>query len=538
EDWMGSNHLVVPATILVEGVHNKLFYSAEELKNSAHLWNGIPIPIYHPKDENGIPTSANTPEITSQCAGRFWNTTFDPKVKGLKGEFWLDTKKFGGDILDKILNGQMEISTGLWSDEEAGEGDWNGEKYIASLSNYRPDHVAILPNEIGACSWEDGCGIRVNSSDENPYRKEEQNIVKNELNLLKKGDKFKVILMAVNGEEGTLKTLLKTLGKGLGLKVQELSHDDIRQQLNEQIRAKFKTPTNQYPDVWVRDVWDDHLVYESGSKKYDQSYSLAADEVEITGDPVEVKLKSSYVPVVSKTSGSGVTRANEEDEGTGDDDILNNEDVDDNKEDPNKSKTKKEEVVIMARKETVNKLIENKKFSEEDRVWLDALEDEQFDKVAKLAGLEDDPDADDPDADADEDVDADDLDTNADKDKEKDAPAKKAATPEEFLANSEMPSEVRDVLTSGLKMQKAKKAGYVKRILGREGNTFTQNQLAAKNIDELESLVALIGDEVDFSGGPGGPGPKEPNLNEKQEDGSGVPKPLRPEFKDGKPIIP
>jgi len=42
------------------------------------------------------------------------------------------------------------------------EGVWNEEEYHSIVRNYRPDHLALLPGAIGACSWEDGCGIRAN----------------------------------------------------------------------------------------------------------------------------------------------------------------------------------------------------------------------------------------------------------------------------------------------------------------------------------------------------------------------------------------
>ena len=64
----------------------------------------------------------------------------------------------------KIQNGNLiEVSVGIFTDNEDAEGDWNGEKYLAVAHNYRPDHLALLPGEVGACSINDGCGLRVNS---------------------------------------------------------------------------------------------------------------------------------------------------------------------------------------------------------------------------------------------------------------------------------------------------------------------------------------------------------------------------------------
>src|SRR5690606_20175922 len=43
-------------------------------------------------------------------------------------------------------------------------GELNGKPYTAKQVNLRPDHVALLPGEVGACSIADGCGApRINS---------------------------------------------------------------------------------------------------------------------------------------------------------------------------------------------------------------------------------------------------------------------------------------------------------------------------------------------------------------------------------------
>jgi len=50
----------------------------------------------------------------------------------------------------------------MFIEEEAQEGLWNKEKYIAVAKNIRPDHLALLTDAVGACSIADGCGIRNN----------------------------------------------------------------------------------------------------------------------------------------------------------------------------------------------------------------------------------------------------------------------------------------------------------------------------------------------------------------------------------------
>ena len=84
-------------------------------------------------------------------------------------------------ILVALQSGKMlEQSTGLFADLEEKEGEFDGQKYKWIARNIRPDHVAILPHEEGACSIADGCGTpRVNQSglsDPTPSSEDNANI--------------------------------------------------------------------------------------------------------------------------------------------------------------------------------------------------------------------------------------------------------------------------------------------------------------------------------------------------------------------------
>jgi hypothetical protein len=99
-------------------------------------------------------------------------------LEKLKGETWFDierTKKIDKDlpqeqrIINRLRNGQpVEVSTGLYTDNEpAPQGaNFRGKPYTHIARNYRPDHLAILPNQTGACSVNDGCGVLVNANPE------------------------------------------------------------------------------------------------------------------------------------------------------------------------------------------------------------------------------------------------------------------------------------------------------------------------------------------------------------------------------------
>lgn len=161
--WRGKDYIVAPVVILQEGVHNGLFYPSQELQKTAHLWNGVPIVVQHPT-LNGTPISANSPDVyEKQGVGRLFNTKFDNSK--LKGELFIDSADLGKfpevkHYLEKDV--PLEVSTGLFSDDEALAGKWGGKSYSAIVRNHKPDHLALLPGGVGACSFEDGCGVRVN----------------------------------------------------------------------------------------------------------------------------------------------------------------------------------------------------------------------------------------------------------------------------------------------------------------------------------------------------------------------------------------
>jgi hypothetical protein len=165
----GREWAVAPAVALVAGVVNGQLITPEELAKYPEAWSGRPVPLRHPKDKNGDPVSANSPSvIPAQVLGAFFNPTIDGDR--LKGEIWLDVAKvqaLGGDALSTLQRldqgGSVEVSTAYFCDLEPGMGAVNGKEYTGIQRNLRPDHLALLPDEIGACSWRDGCGTpRVN----------------------------------------------------------------------------------------------------------------------------------------------------------------------------------------------------------------------------------------------------------------------------------------------------------------------------------------------------------------------------------------
>jgi hypothetical protein len=167
ETHQNREHIVVPVIMMVDGVHNgsagALLHTSEEYGRYPGSWDGIPIAIMHPK-QDGDYVSANSPQIIdSQTIGRIYNTTCNGK---LKAECWIDVmkaEKTFPEVLEDIKDGKpIQVSVGVFTDDESTSGTWEGEEYIAIARNHRPDHLALLPGSQGACSFDDGCGIRAN----------------------------------------------------------------------------------------------------------------------------------------------------------------------------------------------------------------------------------------------------------------------------------------------------------------------------------------------------------------------------------------
>ena len=172
---MGREYLVRPMTLIVPGVLNgskgKLYYPPEECAADPMAWNGMPLVAYHPVNEKKEHVSARHPDILNKFGlGFAFNTGFGDT---LAAEAWFDKalvnaydKNLSADakIMPRVMAGDpISLSTGLFTTDEPTPGKCprTNADYDAVARDYRPDHVAVLPDEPGACDVKDGCGINV-----------------------------------------------------------------------------------------------------------------------------------------------------------------------------------------------------------------------------------------------------------------------------------------------------------------------------------------------------------------------------------------
>lgn len=466
-------HLVAPVVALVEGVHNEIFYPGEEIGKYVNCWNGVPLPVFHTSDY-GKYISANTPHLLEErSVGRFFFAQFDPNGGKLKGELWVDiekAKKISPEVLELIQsNGQLEVSTALWLDEDGIPGNWHGEQFASTARNYRPDHIALLPGGEGACNWMDGCGVRANqgpgSSDQGPENIKNGGEMENE----KKG-KLKVLIQQIKDlfrEESPVRFQLTS---------NEMSHEDLRTKIQRALDAL----DNQGWVHFVKAIYDDFVIYEAkgtnpneigapGSqqavKLYKRGYSIGSEEdITLKDDPQEVREVTEYVPVEQL---AGNAKANEK-------------------------KNPKTEVTVDKKKEKIDALIACNctRFKEEDRVWLESLPEERLETLKAV----DPPKAPEPPTPPS---------PNAAKPPEKKEEPPKPVTLEEFIGNA--PPEIQGVLTRAVDRDKAVKDQLVEELVKNDRCKFSKEELEAKDIGELGNLATLAQVEVDFTGAGGGP---------------------------------
>lgn len=183
EKWEGRDWLVAPVVALRAGVLNQELVLDEEVLKHPESWNGRPVVVYHPVSKEGRPISANSPEVLSrQQVGQLFNVSASREDGAvLKGEIWVDIAKaasLGGQAMATVQrlrsNKPLEVSTAYYRDMVMRDGDLNGKPYKSVAKNIKPDHLALLPDQVGACSWEDGCGApRVNLQEDDVSQEEE-----------------------------------------------------------------------------------------------------------------------------------------------------------------------------------------------------------------------------------------------------------------------------------------------------------------------------------------------------------------------------
>lgn len=265
-------------------VMNSRLYPADQLKAAAATLEGKPAPAGHPKNSAGQAISAlNGEALASAWIGSYvrnarheaGRTVADVVVNEAQARAHPDGAKLI-ERLDAAIAGNnaepIHVSTGLMMDPIIANGESRGKKYSSIVTNIRYDHLAILLNEQGAATPDQGVGMFLNSA----------------------GESEQVEEVIINTEPEDLRTrgLLGWIKRLIGNE-SEMSFDDISNKLRESL------PQNS----WLREVYSKRVIYVTEAPGRDaayfqQDYAIdSAGSVSLLGSPVEVTRRVEYKPV-------------------------------------------------------------------------------------------------------------------------------------------------------------------------------------------------------------------------------------------------
>lgn len=287
----GQEHYVIRGAVPIvdDIVMNGGLYPAEEINNSYQTMERKLMPIGHPM-VNGKYVSANDPQAVNDYYAGAWAQNVSKANDKVVMDVYVnkvvaDTKPDGKRLiqrLDDMISGNnadpIHVSTGLLLNKEQKAGESKQKKYSWVAHNMQFDHIAILLDEPGAGTPDEGVGMFVNA-DGQEADVESTSLI-DAANSMKDGWWNKVKFFISNASE--------------------MSFDDIYQALRMSIKQDDKKWR------YVVSVWPDHFVYEEDGentkpKLFDQKYLISDKVVTLVGDPVEVVRKPTEYEV--KTNG-------------------------------------------------------------------------------------------------------------------------------------------------------------------------------------------------------------------------------------------
>ena len=274
----GVDHYVVRGVVPIvdDVVMNGGLYPASEINSSFKSIEGNLMPMSHPKIGTDY-VSAHNPRAINKFHVGAWaenvrkdggKVVMDMKVNSQMANATTEGKRLI-DRLSEMEKGEgvdpINISTGLLLNRQEMKGNSKGKDYSWIASNMSFDHVAILLDEQGAATPDDGVGIFVNAQDE----REDSDIIQCNLN---------------ETIDNTKTNWLQKV-KNYITNATQYSFDDVTSAIYNKLRALY--PNDDY--VWPSVVYSDYFIYTRNGSSFKQSYVMSDDgEAEFAGDPVEV----------------------------------------------------------------------------------------------------------------------------------------------------------------------------------------------------------------------------------------------------------
>ena len=255
ETHNGREHMVIPSFTLPDGVvMNGGMYPHDEIEKSYKSLEGTLAPLSHPQVDGDYVAANQAEAINAHHIGA-WNRNVKRVGNRVALEKWVDiefakTTEGGRQLIEAVNNGSpIHTSTGIFLNREMTP---NAEGYGWIARDMTFDHDAILLNEVGAATPEDGVGMMVNKT-----------LVINS------------VVPTVNDDEA----LKDSYGDKLSL-------------LSAAISERFGSP-DAY--AYVEDFDDEGLVFTTPQGQYRISYHMEDGNPILTGDQKEVARKTEYI---------------------------------------------------------------------------------------------------------------------------------------------------------------------------------------------------------------------------------------------------
>lgn len=172
----GKPHIVVRGItpVVDDIVMNRKLYPAAEIEKAYNTLERNPMPLGHPRVDGKHVSARDVRAVNEYHVGAWLQnvTHKDGKVTGdmYVNRQYAESSEKGKRLinrLDEMLAGTnsepIHISTGLLYSGIAANGESKGKKYNEIATNMLFDHVAVLLDEPGAGTPEEGVGIFVNS---------------------------------------------------------------------------------------------------------------------------------------------------------------------------------------------------------------------------------------------------------------------------------------------------------------------------------------------------------------------------------------
>lgn len=264
-------------------VMNGRLYPADQLAAGVASLEGKPAPAGHPKSSSGKFISAlNGEALASAWIGSYvrnarhegGRTMVDVVVNEAQAKAHPDGAKLV-ERLDAAIAGTnsdpIHVSTGLMMQPITANGESRGKRYSSIVTNIQYDHLAILLNERGAATPEDGVGMFVNAGGE---------------------QQVESVIVNTEPEDRRTRGLIGWIKKLIGNE-DDLSFDQIYSGLQSMLPA----------ESWIREVYSKNFIWsDKENRLWRQDYNVSSDSsLSFVGEPVEVQRQVKYEPIEKET---------------------------------------------------------------------------------------------------------------------------------------------------------------------------------------------------------------------------------------------